>query len=82
MKHMRRITLAAALALGFAAMSASAHPSAEQMYANCVVCCLADGETVEDAKVRRETCKGRCSKIVREVIEGWNEWMKTLRGDG
>lgn len=76
MQTVRRIsiTLAAALALGFAAMPASAHPDresdAEELRENCVACCLASRPSLrERMNLSEDRCVELCGWFVRRAIE-------------
>lgn len=76
MQTIRRIgiALAAALALGFAATPASAHPDrerdAQELRENCVACCLATRPSLRDRMELSETrCVELCGWFVQRTIE-------------
>ena len=72
---MKRITLAlaAALALVFGTMPASAHPDretdAQELRENCVACCLATRPSLRDRMELSETrCVQLCGWFVQQAI--------------
>lgn len=71
--------LAASLVIGFFAMPAKAHPDAEKLYANCIVCCMADRDNIGDTiEIRRNECTSTCSVVVREIVATWGKLRNVL----
>ena len=55
------------------------HPNIEALYANCIVCCMADSNRPGDLRERRSECSTICADAVRVISEGWSVLRRQIQ---